>query len=118
MKVPRLVRALLCASLGCILSSGALAAPYSVQISEVEMNNNGLYTDTTGTAVPAIFVRGTFSPTLPCAQQGFFLVGSDPLFQSTLAIILSAKASGALLGYTHVFCHPNGYSRGSTISSQ
>jgi hypothetical protein len=82
-KAPRLVRTLLCASLGCILSSGALAAPYSVQISEVEMNNNGLYTDTTGTAVPAIFVRGTFSPTLPCAQQGFFLIGSDPLFQST-----------------------------------
>ena len=81
MKMPRLVRGLLCASLSCILSSEGLAAPYSIQISEVEMNNNGLYTDTTGAAVPAVFVRGTFSPPLPCAQQGFFLIGSDPLFQ-------------------------------------
>jgi hypothetical protein len=89
-----------------------------VQISEVEMNNNGLYVDASGNAEPAIFVRGTFSPPLPCAQQGFFLINGDPLLQYTLAIILSAKASGALLGYTHGYCHANGYSRGSTISSQ
>ncbi len=104
--------------LGCSLSENALAAPYSVQISEVEMNNNGLYVDANGSPQAAIFVRGVFTPALPCAQQGFFLTSSDPLFQQTLAIILTAKASGASLGYTHVYCHSSGYSRGSTMSVQ
>ncbi len=98
--------------------AGALAAPYTVQVSEVEMNNNGLYIDASGNIAPAIFVRGTFTPVLPCAQQGFFLIANDPFFQETLAIILSAKATGTPLGFTHVYCHANGYSRGNTMSVQ
>lgn len=101
---------------GCLWATEALAAPYTVQVSEVEMNNNGLYFDASGNAAPAIFVRGTFTPALPCAQQGFFLVAADPFFQATLAIILSAKATGAPVGFTHVYCHANGYSRGSAMS--
>jgi len=54
--------------------------------------------DGNGSSEAAIFIRGVFTPALPCAQQGFFLTSSDPLFQQTLAIILTAKASGALLG--------------------
>jgi len=62
------------------LSTSVLAAPYTVQISEVEMNNNSLYIDASGNPEPAIVVRGTFTPALPCAQQGFFLIAGDPFF--------------------------------------
>ncbi len=112
------VTSMLAALLCCGLSGIALAAPYSVQVAEVEMNNSGLYIDANGSPQPAIFVRGVFTPALPCAQQGFFLTSADPFLQETLAIILTAKASGAPLGFTHVYCHSSGYSRGSTISAQ
>ena len=110
------LHALLMMGVGCLASAGVVAAPYTVQVTEVEMNNNGLFIDASGNAEPAIFVRGTFSPALPCAQQGFFLISGDPLLQYTLAIILTAKASGSPLGFTHVYCHANGYSRGGTVS--
>jgi len=69
-----------------------------VQISEVEMNNNSLYIDASGNLQPAIVVRGTFTPALPCAQQGFFLIAGDPFFDETIAILLSAKATGSPVG--------------------
>jgi hypothetical protein len=116
--IKKLLTSSLILGLAAVLPEAAIAAPYSVQITEIEMNNNGLYTDTTGTPQPAVFVRGIFTPALPCAQQGFFLIASDPLFQETLAILLSAQARGAVVGYTNVFCNPNGYSRGSSYSGQ
>lgn len=105
-------------ALAMMCSVPCVAAPYTVQITDVEMNNTGLYTDANGNPQAAIFVRGTFTPTLPCAQQGFFLLASDPLFAETIAIILTAKSSGTSLGYTHVYCYANGYSRGSTVSAE
>lgn len=99
-------------------SVASTTAPYSVQISEVEVNNNGLYIDANGNAEPAIFVRGVFTPALPCPQQGFFLIASDPLLQETVAIIIAAKAAGTPLGYNHVYCYSNGYSRGDVVSAQ
>jgi hypothetical protein len=53
----------------------------------------------------------------PCAQQGFFLVAGDAFFQETLAIILSAKATDTPVGFTHVYCHADGYWRESTMSA-
>lgn len=94
------------------------ASPYIVQISQIEMNNNGLYVDGNGVAQAAIFVRGTFTPALPCAQQGFFIIASDPFEKETLAMLLAAKAAGTTIGYTHVYCNTNGYSRGSVIVMQ
>jgi hypothetical protein len=100
------------------VSSIAMAAPYTVQITEIEMNNNSLYIDGSGNPQPVIVVRGVFTPALPCTQQGFFLLSTDPLFQHTLAILLAAKAAGTNVGFTHVYCFANGYSRGSTYSTE
>ena len=100
------------------LSTASFAAPYTVQIAQVEMNNNALYIDAAGNPEPAIFVRGTFTPALPCAQQGFFLIAGDPFFDETIAILLSAKATGSPVGFTFVYCHASGYARGNTFSTQ
>ena len=100
------------------VSTVAMAAPYTVQITEIEMNNNSLYVDGSGIPQAVIVVRGVFTPTLPCTQQGFFLISTDPLFQDTVAILLAAKAAGTSVGFTHVYCYTNGYSRGSTFSTQ
>jgi len=100
------------------LSTVAFAAPYTVQISEVEINNNGLFVDASGNPQPAIFVRGTFTPTLPCAQQGFFLYANDPFLPETVAVLLAAKATGSPVGFTFIYCTTNGYARGGTFSIQ
>lgn len=119
MKLYKLLPAMLLMALALSTTNTVAAAPYTVQITQVEMNNNGLYVDSSGTAQAAIFVRGTFTPALPCAQQGFFIIASDPFEKETLAMLIAAKVAGTPIGYAHVYCFAaNGYSRGNIVVLQ
>lgn len=84
-------------------------AQYVAQISAIEIVNDGTNN--------AIYVRGTFTPTLPCATQGFFVVQSDPFEKEIVAMLFTAKTSGRSISYTHVYCVSggisDGYSRGN-----
>lgn len=59
-----------------------------------------------------IAVTGVFTPALPCATQGFFLLSSDAHFKESYSMLLTAKATGSAMKYSHIYCHSNGYSRG------
>ena len=82
---------------------------YVVQISAIEVVNDGTNN--------AIYIRGTFTPALPCAVQGFFLVSTDPFEKEIVGMLLLAKASGRSASYTHNYCVSggvsDGYSRGN-----
>jgi len=84
----------------------------TVTISQIEINND----TSSGTAYNgnAVFVRGSFSPALPCASQGFFVASTDPFEKEIMATLLLAKASGRTVSFTFVYCHSNGYARGNS----
>jgi len=88
-------------------------AQFTVTISQVEVNYDLTNASTYGSDV--IFVRGTFTPALPCAVQGFFLTPTDAFLNQMVATLLLAKATGKTITYTHVYCHSNGYSRGNSL---
>lgn len=81
----------------------ASAAQYEVRVAEIEIVNDG--------SNNAIYVRGTFTPAIPCPIQGFFITAADPFQKEIAAMLLSAKVSGSTVAYTHVYCHQNGYGR-------
>jgi hypothetical protein len=56
-------------------------------------------------------VKGTF-PT-GCSVNGFWVLGTDPFFKETYAMMLTAQRSGATVKFLHVYCHSNGYARGN-----
>ena len=69
--------------------------------------------DTTPAPGVRIMVTGTFSPALPCTLQYFLLIPNDPLFKELYAMLLTAQHTGAPIQYSHVYCTPDGLSRGN-----
>ena len=61
----------------------------------------------------AIYVRGSFSPALPCPTQGFVMFASDPFLKEVMAMLLMAKSIGRPVSFTNVYCHDSGYGRGN-----
>jgi hypothetical protein len=88
----------------------ALSDPhYAVQVADIEIVNDGTNN--------AIYVRGTFTPTLPCSVQGFVYFANDAFQKDVTAILLVAKSTGRPVSFTHSYCisgtASNGYGRGN-----
>ncbi len=69
-----------------------------------------------GTSNKGIYVRGTFSPALPCAIQGYFVAQTDVLEREIFSVSLTALALSRGISYTHVSCNAAGYSVGTVFS--
>ncbi len=80
-------------------------AASELQVAEIEIVNDG--------AANAIYVRGSFSPALPCPTQGFVMFSSDPFLKEVMAMLLMAKSTGRPVSFTNVYCHATGYGRGN-----
>ncbi len=96
-------------------ASAGLADPhYSVQVGDVEIVNDGTNN--------AIYVRGVFTPALPCPIQGFVYFAADAFEKEMTSMIVTAKATGRTLTYTHSYClssgASSGYSRGNGVVLQ
>ena len=102
---PILKRLCISSVLAAASASSGLAFANDVQLTEIEAINDGTNN--------GIYIRGVFTPALPCATQGFFLISSDPFEKETVAMLLTAKATGRNVGFTFVYCHANGYGRGN-----
>jgi hypothetical protein len=92
------------------LAYAGLSDPhYDVQVGEVEIVNDGTNN--------AIYVRGIFTPALPCPVQGFVYLSTDPFEKEVTSLLLTAKATGKTVRYVHVYCisggASDGYSRGN-----
>jgi hypothetical protein len=85
---------------------------YDVQVTDIEIVNDGTNN--------AIYVRGGFTPALPCAVQGFVFYSSDPYQKEISALLLTAKATGRSASFVHAYCissgAANGYGRGNGYS--
>lgn len=101
----RTALSILASGLASLAMQAAFASQHEVQVSEIEVINDGTNN--------AIYVRGTFSPSVPCPTQGFFFLSADPFQKELSAIMLTAKMTGRAVSYAHVYCHANGYSRGN-----
>ena len=82
---------------------------YDVQVTDIEVVNDGTYN--------AMYVRGAFTPALPCPVQGFFLFPTDPYQKEVTAMLMTAKLTGRSVSFVHAYCMAggpaNGYSRGN-----
>lgn len=87
---------------------------FSVQVGDMEIVNDGTNN--------AIYIRGTFTPALPCAIQGFVYYAADPFEKEMTAMIVTAKAAGRNITYAHSYCMNSGaatgYSRGNGLVLQ
>lgn len=91
------------------LACTSATAATEMQVAEIEVVNMN---DGTATG-NAIYVRGSFSPALPCPAQGFVMFPSDPLLKEAMALLLMAKSTGRPVSFTNVYCHASGYGRGN-----
>ena len=73
-----------------LLACSSAMAAIELQVAEIEIVNLNDGT-TNGNA---IYVRGSFSPALPCPTQGFIMFPSDPLLKEVMAMLLMAKSTG------------------------
>ena len=92
-------------------ASGAL--PYSMQVSEVEMNEQGLIA---GQAAVFI-VRGVVTPAIPCSYQALLIYSTDPFQKEVVAMMIAAKTSGQRITFNHVLCTA-GFSRSNAYALQ
>lgn len=97
------------AATAALLASTPATAANELQVAEVEIVN---LNDGTANA-NAIYVRGNFSPALPCPTQGFVMFPSDPFLKEVMAMLLMAKSTGRPVSFTNVYCHSTGYGRGN-----
>jgi hypothetical protein len=108
----------LCLGLAIAPMTSAIAAlgdpHYTAQVTEMEIVNDGVNN--------AIYVRGTFTPPLPCPIQGFVYFAADPFEKELTAVIVTAKAAGRSITYAHSYCMNSGastgYSRGNGVVLQ
>jgi hypothetical protein len=111
---------LLCLCIGLVIAPmtdaiAGLGDPhYSLQVGDMEIVNDGTNN--------AIYVRGTFTPALPCPIQGFVYFAADPFEKEMTGMIITAKATGRNLTYAHSYCMSSGaatgYSRGNGVVLQ
>jgi hypothetical protein len=109
----RLVKSGALACLAVLAITPALAGlsdpRYELQVGDIEVVNDGVNN--------GLYVRGSFSPTLPCPVQGFVAYAAEPYLKEVMAMLLTAKASGRAVSFVHVYCVGSGaavgYSRGN-----
>lgn len=99
------------AATAALLASTPATAANELQVAEVEIVN--LNDGTANANANAIYVRGNFSPALPCPTQGFVMFPSDPFLKEVMAMLLMAKSTGRPVSFTNVYCHSTGYGRGN-----
>jgi hypothetical protein len=66
-----------------------------------------------GSAGDVVIVYGNFVPATGCTYNAFMLPKSDAYHTQTYAAMLMAKATNTPIKYLHVYCTPDGYSRGN-----
>ena len=68
-----------------------------------------------GTSNDKIVVVGTFNT--GCSHPNMFVMGSgDAYFKEIYAAMLTAKLTGTSIKYLHIYCTPDGFSRGNAYS--
>ncbi len=68
-----------------------------------------------GNSNDKVAVYGNFTPAMGCIYSGFFLQSSDPYFNQSYAMLLLAKATGAIVRFTFSYCDPaSGFARGNS----
>lgn len=62
-----------------------------------------------------ILVKGTFNT--GCANPNYFVLAmSDNFFKEIYATLLTAKLTGTSIKYLHIYCMPDGISRGNAYA--
>lgn len=98
----------LATAVAALLACSSVVAT-ELQVAEIEIVNVNDGT-TNGNA---IYVRGSFSPALPCPTQGFIMFPSDPFLKEVMAMLLMAKSTGRPVSFANAYCHATGYGRGN-----
>ena len=108
---PHLIATLCAMTQWVSLPANAALADYhfDVQVTDIEVVNDGTNN--------AIYVRGSFTPALPCQVQGFVYFATDPFQREVTAMLLAAKSTGRSVSFVHSYCvssgASNGYGRGN-----
>jgi hypothetical protein len=77
-------------------------------VTEIQIYSENASTD-------RILVKGTFNT--GCATPNLFVVAmNDNFFKEIFATLLTAKSTGTSIKYLHIYCMPDGISRGNAYA--
>ena len=103
----RLTRAVCCwlSAVGMLAISAPAAATWlQGTVQEVRVIANGTADDKI-----VVFI----SASTGCTYNAFVLSLNDSYFRESYSMLLTAKATGALIKYDHSYCHSSGFARGN-----
>jgi hypothetical protein len=99
-----------CKNWGALLATMVLASLVTGQaVAQQTGTITSIQVVSTGTtANDGVLVLGNFSPTSGCTENGFLVVSTDDYFSQTVAMLYAAKATGASIQWTFVYCITSG----------